>query len=286
MPVPLHKIIADQIINRFRSGLELDDDTRHFFISCEGLAGTSEINDFLNDRSCDSSPVYELIFYPDTGMRLLIEPLIPARGLDREEILRIGEAVDSGGHDILVNTGNMKVILPRDRFRTSIARYIQKLNLDVNADIFPDENTDEFLQERVLLRRLRYTSSGENIEFLKILIERAGSRETADFAGLFSFALEITCGKNEKTLDLLENRKFYYESAIRESAEFSTIIGKYSMEFIMAKKIPVPLTGMDEAFGAIRKIDALTSLVYGIIIPSMDHGVEMLLKDGGLTEIY
>ncbi|HPS56779.1 MAG TPA: hypothetical protein PK514_01620 [Spirochaetota bacterium] len=280
----LHQIIAGEILNRFSSGLDLDNDTRHFLLSCEGLSGAGEIIAFLENREFDSSPVYELIFYPDTAMRFRIESLLPARGLDRSEINRIISTVETASHDILISSGDIKVTLQWCRFSNNACQYIKRLNLDVNTDIFPHKNADDFLRERILLRCGRVSYSGETAEFLGRLAERTGDRKLADNAGLFSFALQAVGNKNEKVMDQLENRKCFYESAIREAFEFSRILGKYSMEFVMAKKIPVPLTSIEEAADAIRKIDAITSLVYGIIIPPMDHGVEMLLKDGRLTD--
>ena len=279
------QIIADEVINRFSTGLELDNDTLHFFLSCEGLSGIGEILSFLQNRDFDSSPVYELIFYPATAMRFRIESLIPARGLDCNEIMSITSTVESSGHDIIISTGENLVRLPRDRFKANAVQYVKRLNLDVNTDIFRQKNTEDFIQERVLLRRGRFSYSGETAEFLGTLAGRSRELNLPDYAGLFSFALQVLESKNEKVIQHFENRKYFYESAIREAAEFNGILGKYSMEFVMAKKINVPLTSIDEAVEAIRRIDTITTLVYGIIIPPMDHGVEMLLKDGGLTEI-
>lgn len=286
MSRPLPDIIAAEILGRFRSGLSLDDDARHFFRSCEGVAGDSEILSFFENRDLDSSPVYELIIYPDRSMRTEIESLIPARGLEPGEINNIIFIIESAANDLFVSSGNVRAVLPWNRFSANAVQYIRRLNLDINADIFSDKNGNDFMNERILIRSGRFICRGEAAEFLGTLAGLARERNIPDPAELFSFALDITCGKNEKVLELFEHRKYFYESAIRESSEFSSIIGKYSMEFVMSKKIPVPLISLDEAFEAIRKIDAITSLVCGIIIPSMDHGVEMLLKDGGLTEIY
>lgn len=286
MAETLSGLIAARILDKFRTGLLIDDDARHFFRSCEGVAGDGEILSFLENRDLDSSPVYELIIYPDRSMRSEIESLIPARGLEPGEINNIIFIVESAANDIFVNSGDVRAVLPWSLFGAHAVQYIRRLNLDINADIFPFKNGNDFMNERILVRSGRLICRGETAEFLGTLAGRARERNIPDRAELFSFALDITRGKNEKVMELFENRKCFYESAIRESVEFSGIIGKYSMEFVMAKKIPVPLTGLDEASEAIRKIDAITSLVYGMIIPSIDHGVEMLLKDGGLTEIY
>ena len=279
------QIIAEEITARLAAGLTPDHDTMHYFLSCEGLSGAPEIISFLNNREFDSSPVYELVFYPDSAMRLKIEPLIPAHGLSSDEIKSTIASVESDITDISINISNEKVRLPRDAFRSNVILYIKRLNLEVNTDIFPRKNGYAFLQERVILRTARLSPSGEQAGFLGALADRGRSQGLRDFTGLFTFAVQIT-GGDDKILSQLEFRKGLYESAIRENAEFNRIISKYSMEFVMAKKIPVPLTGIEEALESIKKIDLITQLVYDITIPPMDQGVEMLLKDGKLTDIH
>lgn len=281
----LPEIIASNVLERFRSGLDLDNDTRHFLVSCEGLPDDTAITSFLNDRDSDYSPVYELIFYPDEAMRFRIETLIPARGLDQAEIDGVLSIAGSGMNDIPVNTGSSVVILPCARFRSGVLRYIKKLNLDIDTDIFPVMDAENFIQERMMLRSGRFLCTGETAEFLAALALRAREREHPGRAELFRFALNSVCVAKGRVLDQLEKIKYFYESAIREAAEFRDILGKYSMEFIMAKKMAVPLTGFDEASEAIRKIDVITGLVYGITIPPMDQGFEMLLRNGRLAEI-
>lgn len=277
-------IIADEVIARFKSGFDLDDDTRHFLKSGEGLSCEDEILSFFGSRDFDLSPVYELIFYPDRDMRLKIEHLIPAHGLNEGEIEEIISAVESGRHDIIVNTGSGSAVLQWERFACYAVEYIKRFNLDANVDIFPHRNSFDFQEERIILRRGCVSFSGETSEFFSTFAMQARVRNIPGCAELFSFALNILGGKREKLLEHFESKKFFYESAVRDAAEFAGTLGRYSMEFVMAKKIPVPLISIDEAVETIRKIDLITSLVYGIIIPSVDQGVEMILRDGILSE--
>jgi hypothetical protein len=252
-------------------------------VSCEGLADSSHIAEFLNNSSNDSSPVYDLIFYPDREMRLRIESLIPAAGLDPEAIRSLISAVCSAKSDIIVNTSPHPVSLEWSRFSSHVCSYIKRLNLDVNTGIFHGQGAGNFINERIILRSGRHVCSGERAEFLGTLVRRAAEENLSGSGDLFLFALKITGSQNKGIAELFEKSKCFYESAIRDSAEFSRILGKYSMEYVMARRISIPLIGFDEAVEAIRKIDTITSLVYGFIIPPADHGVEMLLKNGELT---
>lgn len=277
-------MIADEVIARFKSGLDLDDEIRHFLKSGEGLSDDEDVSSFFVNRDCDSSPVYELIFFPDHEMRLKVENLIPAKGLRRVEVNNIISIVETEGTDIIINTGSQRVALQWDRFACNAVEYIKKLNLDVDVDVFPRKNGVDFQEERIVLRRGRIPCCGETADFFGTLAVQARARILPGCTELFSFALQVLGGKNEKLLEHLENKKCFYETAVRDSAEFAGILGRYSMEYVMAKKIPVPLISADEALEAIRKIDLITSLVYGLIIPPVDHGVDILLKEGRLSE--
>ncbi|HQO40478.1 MAG TPA: hypothetical protein PK986_08415 [Spirochaetota bacterium] len=279
----LPEIIASEITGCFTRGLDLDEDIRHFFVSCEGLASSAHIAEFLNNCINDSSPVYDLIFYPDREMRLRIESLIPAAGLDTDAISNVISAVCSTRCDIIVNTVPEPVSLEWSRFSSHVYSYIKKLNLDINTGIFHGQDAVNFIDERIILRSGRYVCSGESAEFLGTLARRAAEENLSGFIDLFIFALKIIGCKNTGIPELFEISKCFYEAAISDAAEFSRILGKYSMEYVMARKINIPLISLDEAAGAIRKIDTITSLVYGFIIPAADKGVEMLLKNGELT---
>lgn len=266
--------VAQCIASRLSAGLPLDEDAEHFLVSCEGLAGEDEMLLYLESEQDFTQPVFQILFHPDDTIRSEIETLIPASGTGADGPAAVMNRLNLMHPQIAVNAFGRRIPLPYDEFTPGIEQYVRRLNLEISADIFP-EPAAGFIDERILLRKKRFVPYSGAGDFLSRLA--AGSMRSADPARheLFVFALRLMESRPEDILQHLEKTRYYYESALRESAEFSSLTQKYSMEFIMSKKVISPLVTVHEAEESIKMIDTITMRVYGILIPPMDQGLEL-----------
>lgn len=268
------KSVADAVLEKFSAGLELDPDTEHYLLSCEGLSSVDEITGYLLDSGNYTSPVFQLLIYPDTEMRLAIERIIPPEGCSRRSIDDIIRMVKIPERVINIAAYGRKIPFRLETFSDHAEEYVIRLNLDINTALHP-EGVNAFIHERMLLRRRRFIHSADSAEFFRNLAGKAAEGHAGP--GIFPFALELIDAPGERIIDQLERKKYFYESAMKDAWEFSRLNSRYSMEFLMSKKVAPPLVGFDEAAEGIKKIDLITSLVYGFIIPSMDQGTEMFI---------
>lgn len=276
-------LIADAVLEEFSQGLRIDSDTEHFLLSYEGLKDKSSIPGFLKNSSSYLSPVYQILIHPGHGIRLKVEKIIPAVGLCKDKIKEVERIITDRAPVIFIDAYGEKIPLPFSEFGTDVLRYINRLNLEVNAGIFP-EDENGFLEERVFLRSMNYSPEKEAARFLAVLA--AGSRKinSGEYNDIFEFAVRMTGTENENILQVLEKKKHFYESCIDDAAEFGRLIGRYSMEFIMSKRVAPPLVSIEEARETLTKIDLITDIAYGIIIPSMDHGVSLSIDTRDLYQ--
>lgn len=269
------RTVIDTVLKKFSDGLEFYPDAEHFMLSYEGLSSSEEIIAYITNRDNYDSSLFSLIIYPDDPVRHSIENIIPAEGCSPESIDEIAAAVKNADGPINIKLYDKIIPMPAAYFRNHTGNYILKLNLDIDTGIFPDR-TRSFTDERILLRKRRFSHTPDSREFFSTLAH--GAAVNTSGMGIFSFALDLVDDSGDKIMEQIERKKYFYESAIKDAAEFGSLNSRYSMEFLMSKKVAPPLIGIEEAAEAVKKIDLITSLVYGLIIPSMDTGTEMTIN--------
>jgi hypothetical protein len=156
-----------------------------------------------------------------------------------------------------------------------IGRFILKLNLCKslpfrNTDIISDCLSDEVIASiRVLVRNSRYRSSPYRdrtiVSLINGLIRMTGGRDPDSILECILQLIELF---NDSTADsdlhsLLSVKKHNYLDIIEKSAQFSEYISRYSMEFLMSKKLQPPVAGIDEMRKKIYLIDLISTAVFG-----------------------
>lgn len=271
------RLVSAKINSYFSGGLIPDKDILDFLKSGYGLSEENEISSFFESGD-DSGALIEMISYPADNFRESIEELIPSWGFNDGEIKIIEELLNHESRNIFIFFSERKICLTEDDSSLCRKRFIQRLNLNLPTDYISvtDTSAIEFniFSVRAYLRKKRFSSSDDNCLFLNDLIcsyqsVRNGSAE--EFRTLFTAAADILNGINRKALDIFYEKKYFYENAVSEAEEFALLLKTYSMEFIMLKRIQPPLIPADEARSMIRIIDRLTSIVYGMIIPSAQN---------------
>lgn len=269
--------IASMIKEFLSSGLIPDNDTLNFIKSGYGLNEPADISSFIENGD-DSGAVIELLSYPPDNFRESVEEMIYKKGFSADEIKCIEDILCTSPVKIFVIFNETKIFLtPEDSLFCSI-RFLQRLNLNLNLDYFDDLNSladkSSVYNVRACLRKKKFITSDENYLFISDLIynyQSVKNSSAAEFKILINVSADLLNGSDKRAMDILTEKKFFYENAISEAEEFTRMLKTYSMEFIMLKKIQPPLISSDESRSMIHIIDRLTSIVYGMIIPSAQN---------------
>jgi len=283
------KNISSMIKEYISRGLVPDNDTISFIKSAYGLSEPDEISSFIESGD-DGGSVLDLVSYPSDSLRESIEELIPAEGFSVTDIKSIENTFNIlyGKNFILLD--DRKIILSQEDSRLCHKRILQRLNLDISLDYIADLKISSasfnIFTVRKLLRKKKFIQTDENSLFINDLIynyislnnnfkeephycKKPGSSEFAELSDLINLSASLLSGSDKKPLEILSEKKYFYENSIIESEEFTQLLKTYSMEFIMMKKIHPPLLSADESRSMVRMIDRLTSIVYRMIIPSV-----------------
>ncbi len=276
--------IAHLTASRFDRGFSPDADTIHFLRTSYSIESPDDLLKFLDDSTLNDGTIYELAIYPDDEFRLDIEKLITLTGLKHSEIETLNRSITSLSPEIHLITPAGKFFPDTESRVSSIISFIKKLNLDLDFQYIgdPESSTlpDFYFAARALLRKRKFIPCGDRGNFMKILINSLPKSETVlkKMLALTDRAATLLNGREDKSLDALAIKKYYYESVISQAEEFASMLKTYSMEFLMLKKIQPPPVSIDDAIESIQIINRLTSTVYGTIIPASDISVQFSIN--------
>ncbi len=264
-------IIREHILR----GFVPDTDTLNFIKSSYGLNDPEEIISFLEGGD-DDGAVIDMISYPSDRFRESIEELIPAEGFSSDEIQSVYNTINILCNQTFILFNNRKIPLSENDSHFCYEKFIQRLNLSIPFNYIEYEKilsgSINIFAARALLRKKKFIPGEENSLFINDLINNyyhLKNNSVNELIYLIDISSDLLNSPEEKPFDIFSRNKDFYENSIMESEEFSRLLKTYSMEFIMMKRIQPPLLSIDEARSMINAIDRLTSIVYGMVIPSV-----------------
>lgn len=271
------KEIASAVIDNIKRGFEADSDTINFIRSAYGLSGIDEIVSFIEDGD-DGGTVAGLVSYPEDSFRELIEKFIPADGISSDQIKNIEDLLLESEELCSILISGRKIILSIADSRICLKQFLKKLNLQIPLTYYRETSETDFniYPIKAQLRKRKFIENNLNSLFVSDLIYNYNllkNKTDSEFLSLIEITCRLLSGTDTEPLEVLTEKKYFYENAVMEAEEFSLLMKTYSMEFIMMKRIQPPLISIDEARSIIRLIDRLTSIVYGMIIPSVNNVV-------------
>jgi len=269
------KKVSTMIREHILRGFMPDTDTLDFIKSSYGLNDPEEILSFLENGD-DNDAVIDMISYPSDRFRESIEELIPSGGFSSDEIKIIIDTINILQNKTFILFSNRNIFLTENDSLFCHQKFIQRLNLNIPFNYIEYEKiisgNINIFAVRALLRKKKFISSDENSLFINDLINNYNQLKNGsgkELLYLVDVSTDMLNCRDNTPFDILSRNKDFYENAIMESEEFSRLLKTYSMEFIMMKRIQPPLLSIDEARSMINAIDRLTSIVYGMMIPSV-----------------
>jgi len=277
----LIKQITEIILSRIQSGFIPDKETLHFLKTSYGVEYEKDLHNFLNDESLNDGTVYELTVYPDDELRTDIEKLIPTEGLTPAEIDFIHNTLRERSPSISIITKPAVHYIDSENSLHCIENFIRKLNLDIDLQYLATEemssSSELYFRSRALLRKKKFSPSGDRGDFMKRLIQHRGviSPGVEETLTLIDKGVSLLAGNRDKAIDELAAKKYYFESVLSQAEEYSDLLKTWGMELLLMRKVQPSPVSADEAIESIRTIDRLTSLVYGFVIPPSDIAVQI-----------
>lgn len=271
------KELSSAVASYTACGLSADVDTLNFIRSAYGLNDIDEISAFITSGD-DSGTVIDLVSYPDDDFRESVEKLIPPEGLALNEIQAVENILMDSESVCPIIISRREIILSVDDSRLCRRLILKRLNLQISLNMIDYYKSEDEIYNynkiRSQLRKRKFKANEVNSLFINDLIynyKNVKNQSYNDFTALLEASCTLLSSSDAKPFEILSEKKYFYENAIMEAEEFSLLMKTYSMEFIMMKRIQPPLITIEEARLNIKLIDRMTSIVYGMIIPSVNN---------------
>ncbi|MEJ2057256.1 MAG: hypothetical protein P8X39_05395, partial [Desulfofustis sp.] len=231
----------------------------------------AELAKTLRDDSFEEREVLlSLVLSPGYGMRQAIEPLLADSAVPVGSPDQLSAAVSQRIESLTFRLpgGEAQVL---EVGREEITYLIDKLYLDrtieptIDAALRRIFSPETLIDARLVLRCRGDTFSPVKLDFLVHFIECCGSFEDS-FIELFSFLLTLIAEAGED--DSIENHLRESSRGIVETIKkiriFEEKRERYSMEYLMMQRYPVPHESEDEMLKQLRLLSTITETILGL----------------------
>jgi len=275
MDPKINKKISDTIIHYLKNGLRVDADVIDYSMSTLGLSTIDEIGEILTSDDPHTDGIIDLVLFPDHGIRLEIEPLLPSVGLEKPII---EESIEK----ITQKTGRANIIFEKSDYSVSIQLsrdmvkdFITKLNMDrdisftPSVDAMDQKNLKKIIEARIKLRNTKYHSTPQRADFLFHILETLIPDQNVDITLLvqcLDFLLKLfsenKTDSNFHKMIAMEKRS--WQKSLDMASRFNEDLKKYSMDFLMLQRVTPPVITPEEAELNIKIADLIRLAAFGI----------------------
>lgn len=258
------------IITLLRQGIDLPDETLFFAESTYGLS-PSALGEALSDMHFEEREVLLLlVLTPGYSMREALEPLLSEVVVPIGARSQLVNAVSSQIKTMTLRPPSGEALV-LDVGRDEIAYFVDKLYLERAIDSSIDKALRRiFSAETVIGARLVLRCRGDLFrhskrDFLVHFIDRCGAWEE-HFIELFSLLLNLVAEAVEDgpIEDYLLERKRSVVETIKKIRLFEEKRERYSMEFLMMQRYPVPHQSEEEMLNQLYLLTTITETILGL----------------------
>jgi len=253
----------------FDAGIEITGDILFFAESTYGIYG-DELRNVLCDRDSEESEVLlGLIIFPDTALRIAIEPLAGDNVFSQADEAGLVERLFDQVKSVTLLFPRENELMTLEVTQHLLMTFVEKLYLCRNLDTEILKALDDNLPKniaydaRVFLRCKHYEYPEKVRQFLCTFINKAAKMH--DFFNDF-FELFVSLVSHAPDHVEIENyfvEQLYLQKKIARSIkEFEEKRDRYGMEYLLMQKYPVPHESAEEVH---HRVQMLATIIEDIL---------------------
>ncbi|MGD8701266.1 MAG: hypothetical protein PVH26_02440 [Desulfosarcina sp.] len=263
--------LFQRIVAALKDGGRITASVRDYIASSLFAPDPQRLNGFLsNDTGSERDSLLDLIFYPDMGIQLELEPMLAS--------LKCSPADEAALLDGLLNRAiDATVRLPdgqplvRIRLPDFIkAQFLDRLNIawqmdpQVAAALEANVSADSQLQIKVRLRNAALPPTANRDRFLSRLFERMPN-DSPDYLDCLELVLPLLASAkaDANVYDLLVERKRNLYRSLMQARRFEGLLARSNMETLMLQGIRPPQVAASILRQEMRLIDSICLGAYG-----------------------
>lgn len=274
MDAAVTKLIQN-IEQRWRQGIIPCPDTLFFLESTFGISGSEDFHQIFGQLdSSEQEMILEMILFPDHDLRMSIEPHLDMNGLSTAQEDAFSRNLHGKFPQLTVNhpawADSIVLQISSDQIRLFTSRLKMKQPVDplICRTLETSRSTPEMVQCRLFMRKSGMVVSDNKQQVLVKLIQNTAAHHPP-FLKIFEIALDILSEAPEKgPLDrIFLSRRNQEKKMLDAIGDFEKKRERYSMEYLMSQRYPVPAKSYDETWERLQLLDVIISQILCIPLP-------------------
>ncbi len=275
--------IEELIAEYLSAGIRASDEIVHYALSSLGADGPNDLARILRDE-CDESGMTELLLHPSPELSAAIEPLVPTDGMGSHERTLLAAGIARRVPSVPVSFAAFDVDGCISLTPERVERFLAKLALDravraVEKPLPSGREGARLAAAAAAIRRNR-PPAREGVEsFLGALALGLAGRDRPDDRGIHdtvAFACAVLAARELPVEEALAAEWNAMEKIIAESERFAALSRRYSMEYLMSRRVQPPAMGADEARRRMALLDLVARTGLGRPLPA---GPSLVVRD-------
>ena len=265
-----NKQVAEKIIAILQDGLMLSADTQHYIDSTFSNPSVDEFEELiLDESSCETESLMELLFFPDESVQLQLEELIADTHFQRRDEQEIQEYVCSTSLQTQICFADGRGTLEKMVTPSNAARFIERLNLSRCLDPRLRSTIERYVHKelqtrcKVRLRNARPITTPNKISFLQTVFKKL-QIDSDDFFDHLDFTLSFLEELKDEAdmFQALMTRKKHYAQSLQKAKKLDNKLTRHNVETLLLKGERVSYIDKADARKKIQIIDGISLAVF------------------------
>ncbi|WDP92245.1 MAG: hypothetical protein HUN04_21990 [Desulfobacter sp.] len=256
-------------------GIALSREALFFLESGFGISTARELKEAMGEEaSQEGEIILEYLLFPDQKLLCILESFLGPAGLTAEEAAGIARRLSRNYSRLDVfypgQPEPIVIPVPPEQVTVFVSRLnlTGKIDLDICTALEKTAAAGDIPVFRVLLRNRTCRFEGRKKRFLLEFMSKSGGRPQ-DFGRVFELFLTLLSqapGAADPAAYFLERVQGEVEM-INRIREFERQLSRYSMEYLMLLKYPVPCESFERVSLRLSKLNLIVSDILGIPPP-------------------
>ena len=249
----MQKKISAIINSHFEKGIVLNPDLIDYLDSiCEIVS----LNDIKGIDPAELDSFYELLFYPDIRLQILIEDVIGESVLDKDQVDEVRALVKRDHVKIIFNDEELTIKVES----YFIGQFLKRLRL-TNTLINELAIKEIRAEDAVSLRNSGLKSDKRYLSFLRELYDK--KEFFTDFYSILKLSLKTLCENSKNELkNVFIEKKLFYATLIQKELHFMELLKKSNIETLMMQGVSTPSVDIEESLNNIKLITRINAVIF------------------------
>jgi len=271
------KALIEKIREILGEGLQISKGVLHYIDSTFLNPSVKALEEILrDDASCETQPLFELIFFPDESFQTRLEDFLESEDFKKEDEERILDYIALKPLETKLHFPDKRGVLRLAMPYTCAGQFISRLHVSKKLSAELADAINRYIEStsrnliKVKLRNTRFFRTENRTAFMCSFFEKmkAENIDCRNVIECLDFILDFFHEQKDDSdifQSLAAKKKFYFKN-LQMTKKFEKQLTKNNIETLILQGISVPYLDKEDVQKKMRIIDRVSLIVYGKIV--------------------